>query len=388
MTPDRTARGKLGAIVIVLRVLVFAAGVAIVFLTLRSAIRTFLVPRALQAVLSRVVFVSVRRVFWLRANHRHDYRQRDKVMAFYAPVSLLTLLVVWLVLVFVGYTAIFWALEAESLSRALALAGSSLFTLGLMQGEELSETLFSFTAAAIGLFLLALLITYLPSLYAALARREAGVSKLEVRAGRPPSGVYLLQLAWEVGRLDSLHGLWLSWQSWFNDVDQSHSSFPALVFFRSLHADESWVTAAGTILDAASIYASTIDSPREPEAEYMIRSGYLCLRHIADFFWIPVDHDPAPTDPISITREEFDTACELLDEAGVPLKPDRDQAWRNFAGWRVNYDAALIGLARLTMAPPAPWSSDRYPDAHYIPPALPWLSRSRRSAVRDSGQRS
>jgi hypothetical protein len=45
--------------------------------------------------------------------------------------------------------------------------------------------------------------------------------------------------------------------------------------------------------------------------------------------------------------------------AGVPLKADHDQAWRDFAGWRVNYDAALIGLAALTMAPEAPWSSDR-----------------------------
>jgi hypothetical protein len=55
------------------------------------------------------------------------------------------------------------------------------------------------------------------------------------------------------------------------------------------------------------------------------------------------------------------------------MKPDRDQCWRDFAGWRVNYDTALIGLAKLTMAPQAPWSSDRYPDRHYLPPALPWL---------------
>jgi len=65
------------------------------------------------------------------------------------------------------------------------------------------------------------------------------------------------------------------------------------------------------------------------------------------------------------------------------MKPDRDQAWRDFAGWRVNYDAALIGLARLTMAPPAPWSSDRYADRHYLPPAFPWQVRRRRAASPD-----
>ena len=43
----------------------------------------------------------------------------------------------------------------------------------------------------------------------------------------------------------------------------------------------------------------------------------------------------------------------------MPLKADRDQAWRDFAGWRVNYDRVLVSLANLTEAPPAMWSSDR-----------------------------
>ena len=51
--------------------------------------------------------------------------------------------------------------------------------------------------------------------------------------------------------------------------------------------------------------------------------------------------------------------CERLQSAGVPLKPNRDQAWRDFAGWRVNYDTTLRILAGLTMAPDAPWSGDR-----------------------------
>jgi hypothetical protein len=50
-----------------------------------------------------------------------------------------------------------------------------------------------------------------------------------------------------------------------------------------------------------------------------------------------------------------------LEGAGVPIKSDRDQAWRDFAGWRVNYDDVLLGLALLTAAPVAMWSSDRSP---------------------------
>ena len=362
---------------IVLRVLLFAAGATLVVLMIRSMVRTFLVPRALQAHLSRAVFVAVRRIFRLRANERHDYAMRDRVMALYAPVALLTLLVVWVAFMIAGYTAMFFALGGVGPFEAFALAGSSMLTLGFARAPTEAGVALSFTAAGFGLVLLALFITYLPSVYGAFQRRERGVAKLEVRAGQPPNGVYLIQLAWTVGRLENLKPLWAEWEDWFTDVDESHSTFPALVFIRSTHPDQSWITAAGAILDGASLFASSVDTPRQPEPEFMIRAGYLCLRHLAEFFNIPVDHDPGPDDPISIGREEFDEAADRLGAAGVPLRPDRDRCWRDFAGWRVNYDAALVALARLSMAPRAPWSSDRYDDVHFIPPAFPWLRRSR-----------
>lgn len=36
-----------------------------------------------------------------------------------------------------------------------------------------------------------------------------------------------------------------------------------------------------------------------------------------------------------------------------------EQASRDFIGWRANYDTVLLALARLTMAPYVPWSSNR-----------------------------
>ena len=33
-----------------------------------------------------------------------------------------------------------------------------------------------------------------------------------------------------------------------------------------------------------------------------------------------------------------------LEEAGLPIKADREQAWMDFAGWRVNYDRVLLVL--------------------------------------------
>jgi hypothetical protein len=113
-------------------------------------------------------------------------------------------------------------------------------------------------------------------------------------------------------------------------------------------------------LDAAALMSSTVDIPRTPEAQLCIRAGFVALRHIADFFNIQHHPDPHfPDQPISISRQEFDEACDQMAAAGVPIKADREQAWQDFAGWRVNYDTVLLALAQLLMAPYAPWSSDR-----------------------------
>ena len=64
--------------------------------------------------------------------------------------------------------------------------------------------------------------------------------------------------------------------------------------------------------------------------------------------------------------------------AFLDLKADREQAWRDFAGWRVNYDSVLQQLAKLVMAPPAPWITDRGPQPKYVPPlTLPSIERAR-----------
>jgi hypothetical protein len=110
----------------------------------------------------------------------------------------------------------------------------------------------------------------------------------------------------------------------------------------------------------------------------MIRTGFLALRHIADYFDMTYDPDPAQGDPISVTRHEFDLALVELEAAGLPLRADRDQAWLDFAGWRVNYDSVLIQLAQMVMAPPAQWITDGGAQARYVAPlTLPWVERAR-----------
>ncbi len=344
----------------VLRSVAFLAGLGLAGAAVSSAVRTFVLPRSAPDPVVRAVFLSLRRLFDLAMLPARRYEQRDRIMAFYGPVGLLALLPAWLAMIGAGYTGMYWGLGAGRWYQAFQISGSSLLTLGIASSDRLwALPLLEFSEATLGLIMVALLIAYLPTIYSAFAKREAAVSLLEVRASSPPSAIELIERFHRLHGLEGLHGLWEQWEVWFAELEESHTSLAALVFFRSPKPQQSWVTAAGAVLDAAALVNAAVDVPHDIQADLTIRAGYLALRSIADYFGVAYDPNPGPADPISISRAEFDTAWEHMAERGVPLKPDRDAAWKGFAGWRVNYDWVLVALAHITMAPQAPWSSDR-----------------------------
>lgn len=345
---------------ILIRIVVFVFGAGLAVYTFYAAARTFVVPRSSANVLSGLVFRPMRRIFHFIAGWLPTYEQRDGLMALYAPLSLLMLVPFWLLVTAVGFAMIYWALGITPWQDAFIASGSSLLTLGYVGFDSLGLHLFSFTEATIGLMLVAMLIAYLPTMYNAFQQREAAVSLLEVRAGTPPTAA---ELIWRLYGIEPEIGdrkrFWESWEQIFTEIDESHTTLPALVFFRSPRAGQSWVVAAGVVLDAAALQQSVVDEPQHSHPFLAIQSGRSALTHIASFFAVPYNPDPHyPQDPIHVTREEFDAACHRLASQGVPIRADRDLAWRNFAGWRVNYDSVLVALGRMTMAPEVSWLAE------------------------------
>lgn len=338
---------------IAVQVVVFLLGLAAALRVVFSAVRTFVVPRGDNDKLSRLAFRSIRKAFDLFASPSRPYEQRDRIMAYYGPVALVLLPAIWLVLLAASFAAMFWALGLPP-GEAVIVSGSSLLTLGFDRPGVPGGDLLSFAEAAIGLGLVALLVSYLPTIYSAFSRRELLVSLLEVRADSPPSPIVMITRMDRLSGLDVLHDLWIRWEQWFAEVEETHTSLPVLVFYRSQQSNHSWVNASGAMMDTAAILRSSVAIEGDVQADLMIRAGYIALRRIAEYFGIAYDPNPSPTDATSIDRARFDEALSVLETAGVPLVEDRDQAWRDFNGWRVNYDTVLRRLERLTMAP-TPW---------------------------------
>ncbi|NNE75143.1 MAG: hypothetical protein HKN26_15865 [Acidimicrobiales bacterium] len=348
---------------VIFRIAVGMAGALGVLWVLSAAVRTVLVPRAETSLVNRALFATMRRLFYLGSRVRTEPSARDAVLARFAPTTLVMLPVLWSAGLIAGFAAIFWAVDADrTLRDAVALSGSSLTTLGFRSADDGISVLLAIGEALIGLGIVALLISFMPTIYSAFSRREAAVYRLSIQVetdfGTSPHAVLLVRW-WQVGAVDRLNELWREWEDWFIHMAEAQTSFPALNFFRSPQSNRHWVTTSGMALDTAAIYLSTLNVHQDASAALMIRTGYLSLRQVADYFAIDYDHDPSPDRPISITRDEFLEVYDELAAAGVPVRANREQAWRDYAGWRVNYDEVLLDLAALTHAPHAPWSSDR-----------------------------
>ena len=342
-----------------LRILAVIGGALAVAWVLWSAIRTVIVPRGESVWLSRKVFLVVREGFEFAGRRTRSYEGYDRIMARYAPVALVLLPAAWALIVLLAFVPMYWAFGVSPWREAIITSGSSFTTLGFSRPGGLGADILCFVQATIGLFIVALLISYLPAIYGAFSRRETSVMKLEVRAGSPPSAEEFLIRVHRIRGLEYFATQWEEWENWFVDIEESHTSQPSLPFFRSTRTHSSWITSAGTVMDTASIMVSSLDIEPNPQAQITLRSGFLALRAISTSFRLPYDPDPAPDDPISIEREEYDALMDRLVDAGLPVKQDLDQAWRDFAGWRVNYDETLLRICALVSAPIAPWSSDR-----------------------------
>ncbi|MCP4422711.1 MAG: hypothetical protein GY805_39385 [Chloroflexi bacterium] len=342
----------------VLRITAVIGGLIIIIGTLVSAIKTFILPRGVNVWLTRAVFRLIGFFFRLRLRGA-TYDEQDRYMAFFPPLALFLMPMILLLLVLFGYMLLFWALEPRPFPEIFILSGSSLLTLGYASVNTTASKLLEFSEAMIGLVLIAMLIAYLPTMYSAFSHRETAVVLWDARAGSPPTVFEMVSRSHRIGDLARLQDVWQPWQTWFAELEESHTSLSPLVFFRSPQPQRSWITAAGNVMDSAAFILSAVDVPFDPQAAMCIRAGFLSLRQIADFFKLPHEDEPTSEMPISISRYEFDQVCDDLATRNVPLKADREQAWQDFAGWRVNYDDVLLALAALTTAPYAPWISDR-----------------------------
>ena len=363
-------------------------GVLLLLTAWSSVIGTLIVPRPVGSWLTRGVDRMIVAVYRFIKRRVPDYRRRDRILATQAAAILITQLLGWLGLIFVGYTFLLWPMSGRGITAAFIDAGSSIFTLGFAEPTGAAPAAIDFLAAGSGLVIVALQIGYLPTLYAAFNRRETEVTLLNARGGFPAWGPELLArthygFGSGVSTINTLPELYMSWERWAADVAESHSTYLPLVRFRSPGGYSSWVTSLLSVLDSAALMLALApeETPAVP-ARLCLRGGFACFRRIARAMGFDVPDEADPAGGITLTYEEFLDAVHRLDDVGFKMTRDPADAWPDFVGWRVNYERAAYLIAEAVDAVPALWSGPRHHAVDPIRPVRPPLGRPPGSAPR------
>ncbi len=329
---------------IALHVVAILVGMVLVMSVLVSALETVVLPRHGFTRIARFVFAVADRVL---VHRWRNVDRRENLRALYAPVALVSLPLVWMLSVTFGFSFIFWAISHDTAQRAFEISGSSLFTLGFAEPEGNARIWLTFVEATIGLGLVALLISYLPTIYAAHSGRERGISLLRPFAGTPPSPVDMLLNLHSSDSLDNPE-LWRTMVDWMLALDQTHSAFPALCYFPESDDEQSWVASVGTMVDGAALMLSASDFTTEENAVEEVKGPMLALAYgmpalvrIGRGAGLPIDRpvlladllshwsDPAPE--ISIRRAEYIGALDRLTPLLAVPEDEREACWQRFS---------------------------------------------------------
>src|ERR1035437_3546657 len=292
--------------------------------------------------------------------------RRERWLRAFAPLPVRVLLVAGVLLLITGFGLIDLAFGADfnppiqSIGTALYMAGTGLLTIGfgdIVPTVALTRAI-AIVSAGLGLGTVALVITYLFSLYGSFQRREVLVTTLDARAGAPPSGVALLETCQRTDLLGDLPALFGEWERWAAEVLDSHVAYPILGYFRSSHDHESWVASLGSMLDAAVLVLTTVEGRPRGRAEMLLAIGVHLVEDVSSFFGFANDGR------VGVERAEYEAARGRLEAAGFRLEgPEVD--WILFAQLRARYASRLNELAGYWMTPPAHWIGDRSHEAHH-----------------------
>lgn len=315
---------------------------------------------------------------------------RERLLATFAPLLLLELLAMWVLLQVVGFGLLWWSLDGlpalQGVEDALYYSGVVFFTVGF--GEIVPETavprIGAMVEAFLGVVTTALVIGYLPSLYAAYSERERALMTLDDGSGERITPTNLV-MAWSPDAdPKKLEARFDEWEEWAASILETHSTLPLLRFFRSHDPRQHWVTALGLLADAA-LQAQLILGAYDGRGYWFLRRTAAVFdeltRGVPEAKLAPYRAAmPDPNQEASEGARRFRQLYDRLTDHGFDLLP-YDIAREHAIAVRANYAPQMEYLIDQLLAPRGFWCPERvtvpllssqHPEMlHYIPPPRP-----------------
>ena len=342
----------------------FAAicGIITIFLVLMDAFETVVLPRRVTRHF-RLTAWFYRRAWrpWAAIARRikKDSR-REAFLGYFGPLSLIFLLVLWAASLIFGFALLQFSagrhlrLSGEPLTFGLMLyhSGETFFTLGY--GDITPDSPFARALAVIeagtGFGFLAIVIGYLPTIYSGFSRREIEISRLDARAGSPPTAAELLLRFGKCPQQNVLDQIFRDWERWAAEVLESHLSYGVLGYFRSQHNNQSWLGALTTILDATALVMAGIDDIKDEQASLTFAMARHAVVDLAQVYRAQYN----PHYPDRLPDKEFARLRQRLADEGLKIH-DNPESLEKLTELRSMYDAYAYGLAQRLVITLPPW---------------------------------
>ena len=290
------------------------------------------------------------------------------------PVAVFVLLALWGAALALGFALLQWS-QREALFNVdgtahffddVYMSATTLFALGLgdVAPKGRGGRLLVVAEVFSSLVVLSMLFSYIPILYQSFARREVRVTMLDAWAGSPPTATEILRRLAQSGDVSRIEAFFADWERWCADLLESHLSYPAVGYFRSLHPRQSWVAGLTAILDVAALVKVGVDGLSPSRAHLTFAIARHAAVDIAQVLGCPAPPhaDRLPPNELALVR------CEL---ERVGLRPNRSrQADEELIHLRQSYEPYVAALSARLMMPCPGWrAASREPDNWQTRPA-------------------
>ncbi len=336
-------------------------GIAILLTILWDVFETIILPRRVTRTFrfARFFFRHSWQLYSALIRRITSTRKRESYLSYFGPLSLLILFVLWASALILAFAMLHWATGsavAASQFRSgfptdLYFSGTTFFTLGMgdvVPTSTLAKSL-AVLEAGTGFGFLAIVISYLPTLYGSFSQREMNISLLDARAGSPPTAVELLRRHGPQRVLDGLGQYLRDWEVWSAQLMESHLTYPILCFFRSQHDNQSWVAGFTAILDTCAL----IIAYGGGDTKWQAQLTFAIARHAVVDISQVLKLNPQPTGQDRLPPEDLPRVRGLLTQCGISGCSEAGDA--KLKELREMYEPYLASLAGLLLMPLPSW---------------------------------
>lgn len=341
--------------------LVQAIGTGLVLLALADIFLTVLYPRSGKGVISTRLSKGMWQLFRFIA--RASFWDRNRLLSYCGPILLVTIVLVWILLLIIGFACIFWPAlgfgiqtsqgETQTdFGTALYYSGYMFTTLGVgnLVPETTAYRLLAILEAAVGFSTFTLTLTYFLSVYSALTRRNAFALSLQYRSASQANAAEMLARLGAHGDFSGARQEIANIATELLNLLELHHSYPVLHYFRFEQPFYSLARITLLSLDTAALTCSALD---EEQYVSLIRSaaiselgdgGQLLLIQLSDTF-LPRRLSSGKRQSAQVWRVWYYRAVDRLQAEGIAHRLDLQAGAEQYIALRQKWNPYVAAFA-------------------------------------------